>query len=216
MKQMKLTAVSLQRLFFAGIFILVVVSVFGFTALGKVLQNRALEVNHSQTDADIGSSNVKQLEQLNQDLESHKDVVQRAKQIVAESRSYQYQDQIVQDINSFASRAGITVLGYNFSGGSDTTNSNQGSSTPPPNTDTLGSASAVPQESKANIPAGVKTVTANITLKNPVPYSNFLQFLKLIEQNVTKMQITGISLSPDSGNPSQISNPTIGLIVYTR
>ncbi len=214
MKQVKLTAVSLQRLFLVGIFVLIVAAIFGFTALGDVLQNKALEVNHAQTDADIGSSNVKQLEKLNRDLESHEDIVQRAKQIVAESQSYQYQDQIVQDINSFAGRAGITILGYNFGGQDDTTSSTQGSR-PETSAATPGSPTDSPQ-SKTNIPAGVKTVTANITLKNPVPYSNFLRFLKLIEQNVTKMQITGISLSSDNNNPDQISNPTIGLIVYTR
>ena len=212
MKQVKLTAVNLQRLFLVGIFVLVVAAIFGFTALTKVLQSKAIEVNHAQTDADIGSNNVKELEQLNSDLQSHKDVVQRAKEIVAESKSYQYQNQIVQDINAFAARAGITILGYNFSG--DNTNSSSpdsslSSGTTQPSANTS-------EAQKTNIPAGVQTVTANITLKNPVPYNNFLRFLKLIENNVTKMQVTGVSLSPDSGHPDQISNPTIGLIVYTR
>lgn len=223
MKQVKLTAVSLQRLFLAGIFVLIIAAIFGFTALTKVLQNKAIEVNHAQADADIGSNNVKELEQLNNDLQTHKDVVQRAKQIVAESKSYQYQNQIVQDINSFANSAGITILGYNFSDDANSNSSSPGGSSPssssPPVSSPGGSGQSpsVPEPHAAsNIPAGVQAVTANITLKNPVPYTNFLRFLKLIEGNVTKMQVTGVSLSPDNGHSDQISNPTIGLIVYTR
>lgn len=217
MKKSQLTAVTLQRLFIAGIFLLIVGAIFGFTFLGKLLQDRALEVSHAQTDATIGSNNVKQLEQLNNSLKDNQEVVQRAKEIVAESRSYQYQDQIVQDINSFADRVGITVLGYNFSdGNTDTTGSASPapSPTPPTSSATSDSTAVTPHTSAA--PPGIKTVTANITLKNPVPYSNFLKFLKLIEQNVTKMQVTGVSLSPDAAHPDQISNPTIGLTVYVR
>ncbi len=216
MKKSKLTAVTLQRLFLIGIFLLVIGAVFGFIALGKVLESKALQVNHAQTDASIGSDNVKQLEQLNKDLKTHSDTVKRAKEIVADSKSYQYQDQIVQDINSFADRVGITVLGYNFTDnqdGSAPPTSTPGSTTtsPAPGSDVPGTT-----QSSNSTPPGIKTVTANITLKNPVPYASFLKFLKLIEQNVTKMQVTGVSLTPDTEHPGQISNPTIGLIVYVR
>ncbi len=224
MKKNQLTAVILQRLFLVGILLLVVGAVFGFTFLGKLLQDKAMQVSHAQTDASIGSNNVKQLEQLNKDLEKHKDVVQRAKEIVADSRSYQYQNQIIQDINSFADRVGITILGYDFSS-SDSASEGSPSSTPSSGSTSSSnsSPSSPPSPTSPNTtspssttPPGVRTVTAKITLKNPVPYTSFLKLLKLIEQNVTKMQVTGVALSPDASHPDQISNPTIGLIVYVR
>jgi len=74
-----------------------------------------------------------------------------------------------------------------------------------------------PTTTKTNTSStGLKSIAATITLRNPVPYRNYLTFLKLIEQNLTKMQITDVSIVPDKDDPNLINNPVIGLEVYIK
>lgn len=54
-----------------------------------------------------------------------------------------------------------------------------------------------------------------ITLDGPVPYETFLRFLRDIEANLTRMQVTSLALSPDA-NPAFIANPTLSMEVYIR
>ena len=43
-----------------------------------------------------------------------------------------------------------------------------------------------------------------------------MKFLHLIEQNLTKMQLSGISLTKDETSPSDISVSALNVEVYTR
>ncbi|MGH7196797.1 MAG: type 4a pilus biogenesis protein PilO [Candidatus Saccharimonadales bacterium] len=68
--------------------------------------------------------------------------------------------------------------------------------------------------------AGQKTDAAKtpfaVTLKGPLAYITFLRFLQDIEKNLTKIQVTSLALSPDTKNPNNITNPTVGLEVYLK
>lgn len=56
-----------------------------------------------------------------------------------------------------------------------------------------------------------------ITLKSPVSYIKFLQFLDAIEGNLPKMQVTGISIDrPINPSGDQISTDTITITVATK
>ncbi|MEO5499530.1 MAG: hypothetical protein ABIR46_03455, partial [Candidatus Saccharimonadales bacterium] len=106
------------------------------------------------------------------------------------------QDQIVQDIGSYASNAGLTVLGYDFIS--------------PVAAQTTG------KTAKPTAASGVKTVVATVSLKSPVPYDRYLKFLRLIEQNLTKMQVTQLDISNDLKTPGSISSPIVTVEVFVQ
>ena len=92
-------------------------------------------------------------------------------------------------MNRYAQLAGVTILGFEFP--------------------------IIPTTAQ-KATTGPKSIAATVTLQNPVEYTNYLKFLRLIEQNLTKMQITDITVAPDTKVPGQINNPVIGLQVYVR
>lgn len=161
---------------------------YGNQFLGQVVE----DTNRAKVDAEISDRNLAKLQQLETELDDMQTIVDRTQQIIAESSQYQYQDQIVRDINAFAARTGVTVTGYTFQDDEQSK-----------------SASTVKL-------SGVKTLVATVSLQAPVKYDNFLRFLKAIEQNLTKMQVTGVNISPDQEDLSAISNPSIGLIIYAK
>ena len=155
------------------------------------LSHYVVAVNHKKIDSEINEEALINAQRLSRALEQNKDNIDRASAIVADTKYYEYQDQIVRDITSYASTAGLTVLGFNFTGSTGSVK----------NTGSV---------------KGVKTVFASISLKSPVPYPNYLRFLKLIERNLTKMQITQLDVSSELKSLGQVSSPSITIEVYVR
>lgn len=186
MKKVTFDAVFLSWLFIGLIGLILIGAGLGCWQLQKILAAERLIADHAKIDANISAEELQKAHNLQLYLANHKDDVEKAATVVAETKTYQYQNQIVEDVNRFASIAGVTVLGYDF-----------------------------PVQAAAAT-KGVKTLQASVTLQNPVPYENYLRFLKLIEQNLTKMQITEISITPDEKVIGRINNPTVGLQVYVR
>ncbi len=219
MKNQKLNAVTLKYILIIGIIPLIGGSAFVVYSLFGTLEQKSKEASHAAIDSEVGTENIDHLQDLAAELQKNKDVATRAASIVADSRQYRYQDQIVNDINTYAKAAGVTILGFDFSEGGSNSESG-GTTTGSDNSTTSGSNTnqATTPQTTTQTPAaapGLKTVNASIQLDSPIPLTNFLIFLKYIEQNVTKMQITGVTLTP-ADNPSLITNPTINITVYTR
>lgn len=162
---------------------------YGVYTMHQKLSNYADEVNHLSIDSELNQQGIENAKKLRRVLDENQENVARAAAIVADTQYYQYQDQIVQDVTSYASASGLTVLGFDFS----TAN----------------------KSNKSRV-SGVKTVVATITLQNPVPYNNYLKLLKLIERNLTKMQVTQLDISNDLKAPGTISSPVITLEVYVQ
>ena len=148
-----------------------------------------MEVDHLKIDSEMNEQGIVNAQKLRVALAQNKNSVDRAAAIVADTKYYEYQDQIVQDISAYAAAANLTVLGFDFS---------------------------TAASSKASSVKGIKTMVATISLKSPVPYNNYLRFLKLIERNLTKMQVTQLDISNDLKSPGTISSPIITLEVYVR
>lgn len=190
MKNFRFDAVVLSWSLITLIALILLGAGVGSWQLQKILASERKLADHAKIDATISVDELRKAQNLQVYLETHKADVEKAATVVAETKTYQYQNQIVEDVNRYAAVAGVTVLGFNF-----------------------------PAQGTTAAPAGktsIKTLQATVTLQNPVPYTNYLRFLKLIEQNLTKMQITDISITPDTKIVGQINNPTIGLQVYVR
>lgn len=188
-KKSPLSAIGLRRIFITSIIFMIILLIFGFSWLSQRLEDQHREADHAKIDAEIARSNVAQLQQLRTYIDDNQATINRAEAIVSEAS--QYQHQVIRDIDTFASQTGVTVQGYNFEsaegGGASTTAA-----------------------------SGTIATNVTVTLKNPVSFTNYMRFLKAIEQNLTRMQVTGVSISPDGNDPHLVSNPQIGLEVYLK
>lgn len=194
MNSLKISSTTLVNWTLYGLILLLVIGVgFGAYVMHNSLSDFVTEVDHMKIDSEINEQGIDNAKRLRRALDDNKESVTRAAAIVADTKYYQYQDQIVEDISSYASASGLTVLGFDFS-----------------------SASSGPTGQTAPTSSGLKTVVATVSLKSPVPYENYLRFLKLIERNLTKMQITQLDISSDLKSPGTISSPIITLEVFVQ
>lgn len=194
-----MNAVLLGRIFMGVIVALLVGIGFGFVQITTMLDQQVTETDHIRIDRELANLEIDKLKKLQTELEKQQDVVKRASEIVATADAYQYQDQIVSDIGSYARQNGLTISGFDFSVAAG--------ATPAP---AAGSTSPV-----APKPGGTKT-SATITLKSPLPYKNFIKFISQLETNLTKIQITTITLNPDAKDPQLIINPVVGIEVFIK
>ena len=182
----------LATIFVALMIIGVIIFMLGYQQINVY----SLAAQETAQQASASSSTVHNLKLIQQELAQKSDIVDRASQLVAASQSYKYQDQIIQDINSYANAAGLRLDNITFE------------DTAAPTTTAM----------TAALPAGIKMTTATATLRNPVNYYKLLRFLHSLEQGVFKMSITGIDLSKGAtvGGPEDITSSPVKIEVYIR
>lgn len=192
----RLTATKLRLILILLMVLLVVGSAAGFWYFRQQLSAYASQVSIDNAAAASSSNDISQLQRLKAEMDNNQVAITRAQKIVADSSSYQYQAQIIDDLSSYAKAAHIQVTGFTFADGT----------TPSADQSTPG----VP-----TTPAGLKSITAVIDIKSPVDYHNIMNFLYSIELNLTKMNITSISLTKGASANQVIVNP-ISIEVYTQ
>lgn len=168
--------------------------IFAYSFLSKTSE----EVGKMQTEAIAVDAKIQNLLASKSQLDRNSDTVKKAKNIVSESKLYQYQNQIIKDLNTYADRAGIPIKAFSFQ------------NEPTTSTKTATSSKRTPAS-----PAGVKSTFVSIQLGDHIDYTKFLHFLSLIEKNVTRMQLLGVSISRGANN-HEISIQSLEVKVYTR
>lgn len=113
-----------------------------------------------------------------------------------------YQTAAATDFNRYAADNGITISSTDWK--ESASNASNGLATP--GMPTSGSSTLTPY----------KSYQATLTLKNPIVYDDYFKFLKAIETNAPKMQITEISVSPSSSKKNYITSDKLVVEVYTR
>lgn len=201
-----LTPTKLRGILLASLGLIIIGAGTIFYFANSSLRQVATTVSHKVADAEASRNNLDNLKKIEKFLSEQQTTIERVNSIVADSQSYQYQDQIIIDLNTYASQAGIAITSINF------TAAGAGAST---------DASAAPATTQTTTPApapaagGVKSTFVSVTVENPVDYESLLRFVKSIEQNLTKMQISKVSLSKGSeGN--DVSTDTLNIEVYIR
>lgn len=202
-----MTPVKLRIVLALSLVVLSILGVGVFTFGYGQLKQFAVSAQDVATKAQASQSSVRDLVATKKFLESNTDAVNRANQLAAESKSYVYQDQVISDINKYASEAGLAITNIAFTA---PTTAAVGGTPGTTSTPATGSTSATP--------AGVKSMTANVTVQNPTNYLAMLNFIHLIEQSLFRMQISqvGISTSGDDKNPNQVSSDILTIEVYVR
>lgn len=190
MKKQSLKATTLTSILIGIIFLIVAVTVVANWQLQKMLSDETTATNNLKRDAEASSSNLAKAKNLETYMNEHQADVARAASIVAQSQTYQYQNQIIEDITRYANSAGLRVLEFSF-----------------------------PDESSSGTKkqtGGLKSISVQVSLARPTEYLNFLRFLKFIEQNLTKMQVTEVSVRPSDDNPALIEATSLSLEVYVK
>lgn len=168
--------------------------IFAYSFLSKTSE----EVGKMQTEATAVDAKIQSLLASKSQLDRNSNTVKKAKNIVSESKLYQYQNQIIQDLNTYADRAGIPIKAFSFQ-----------------NEPTTSAKTAKSSKRTSTSPAGVKSTFVSIQLGDHIDYTKFLHFLSLIEKNVTRMQLSGVSISRGANN-HEISIQSLEVKVYTR
>ena len=168
--------------------------IFAYSFLSKTSE----EVGKMQTEATAVDAKIQSLLASKSQLDRNSDTVKKAKNIVSESKLYQYQNQIIQDLNTYADRTGIPIKSFSFQ-----------------NESTTSAKTATSSKQTSTSPAGVKSTFVSIQLGDHIDYTKFLHFLSLIEKNVTRMQLSGVSISRGANN-HEISIQSLEVKVYTR
>ena len=198
-----MTAVQLRMVLVGTIAAILILGGVGFYFIQSRLHDFAVSVSHANEDAETSVNDISILQGVQKKLADNQGNVERTKKIVADSKAYTYQDQIISDLNAYAARAGIAIASYTFNGG--------GATTTTPSTAASGTVGAAAQPT---IP-GLKSTTVSITLKPPTKYENLLNFVHSVEQNLTKMQISGISLTK-AQSPTEVSTNALSIEVYIQ
>lgn len=205
-KREKMTPAVTMRIVFALSLVLILVGMGGIVYFGyTMLQGTAEEVSKIQTEAKAVDAKVQNLARLEKEMEKYKDSVAKARQLVAETQQYQYQNQIINDLTTYANQSGVGIAGFTFTSGSAGAKSNSGSS----------GTSGTNNSSGSNSAAGPKSMKVSVRLNEKTEYMALLRFMHLIEQNLTRMQIASVSMSKAEG-VGQVSTQTLDVEVYVR
>ena len=200
MKKPQLSAVTFRLILSGSLVLITIIGVILFSLANNQMRQVATDVSHVVVDANASQDNLTTLEKIKKALASEQDIVARTSQIVAESKSYEYQDQIITDLNGYAQKAGISITNLDFSGAAGATKA---------------PASPAAPTAPAATTSGLHSTSVTVTIQNPVDYNNLLRFIKSIEQNLTKMQISKVSLSrAESG--SNVTSDAFAIEVYIK
>lgn len=167
---------------------------FLFAFATQTLQAKNTETDHAHSDAELAALNISYLKQLKTKLASDHDIITKTAKIVSDSQSYTFQDQFIDDLTSYANYAKVRIDNIDFG-------TKPGD--PPP---TASSASATK----------LKRTLVIVQIANDTPYNSILLFIRSIEMNLTKMQLSKVSFSPKKGDPEITSGPRIEIEVYLR
>lgn len=191
---------SVARIIMALLLLVILAAMVGSVIVAySFLSKTSDDVGKLQTEAISIESKIQNLLALKSQLDKNSEIAKKAKNIVSESKMYQYQNQIIQDLSTYADRAGISIRSFTFQSESTATKSTTSTSKKPTGV----------------APAGVKSTFVSIQLGENIDYVRFLHFLDLIEKNVTRMQLSGISISRGVNN-NELLVQALEVKVYTR
>ncbi len=203
-----ITAPKLRLILIATIVLLIIAGGFGFAFAREQLVKRAADVAIATASEKESKKNKDALRSIESKLSENRDEVKRTSEIVAPLDNFEYQVRIIKDVQAYAAKAGVTIRGFSFT--SDVAAAGSASGT------TSGSAAAA-SGTAATSPAisGLKKVTTTVELESPIGYKNVMNFLYYLENNLTKMQLQGVSLTRDPAK-NEITAGALNLEVYVK
>ncbi len=165
-------------------------SCVGFYYIQQYLAKYSSTINTS-TANDYSNVTAAEIQSLQQKLTSLQNTIGKASDIIIGRDNYQ--NQAIQDINKYAADSGVSISG-GFSFTRPTTAKN----------------------SLRLFSGSSDTDPVVFNIENPVEYSRYLKFIRLIETNIPLMQLSGINLSRSESTKTAITSDPISIEVYTK
>lgn len=205
-KATHMTATRLRIILAASLFVIlgIISTVFYFGR--EQLANLATDVSHAHIDADASSQNLNTLRTLKQNLDKNASIATRANQLAANSADYDYQNQIINDLESYSHATGVGITGIDFSAGGTTA---------APSGPAISSSGSGGGGSPVSSVAS-KTTSVVVGIQSPVDYASLLNFVHAIEQNLPKLQIARLSLSRATSSSDKVTISSIAIQMYIK
>lgn len=211
MSKREMNATKLRLLLIGALFLMIVICGAVFSFGYSLLSEKAKETSRVATEANASNSKVQQLAATKKLLDNNTRAMERASKIVTNSESYVYQDQIIDDLNRIARKSGIQIIDITFTDAAIVGGTSAQPSTSTPSTPATPAA--------APLTGGVKAVSASVKISDKVQYDKMLDFLYAVEQNLTKMAISKVSLRKADGlidGKPAVSTEQLTIEVYMR
>lgn len=222
MKKQGLTPVKLRLILSIMLFVTTGVSGSIFYFANSQLTTVANDVSHTAADAKASQNNIQALQTIQKELIKQQDTIKQVDNITADSQSYNYQNQIINDLNTYANRSGITITNIDFAasaaaGGGTSSGTAAPSAAAPAaggsNATTTAPVGGAAASGTGGAVSGLKLATISITLKTPVDYKSLLNFFNMIEQSLPKLQIAKVNLTKATqGNG--VTSEVLSIAVY--
>lgn len=194
MNKTGMSATKLRATLGTFVVLIIVITGVGFYFTQDLLTKQAAEVNSIILTSMAGSGDSQSVTELQKAIKDMQPAVEKANAIITPSASYT--EQIISSLNKIASQSGVVIADYSFA---DSSTAKTGAAAPTPST--IG---------------GVQIKSATVTITNPVQYSSLLKFIRLIETNLPKMQISGINVARDTSSGGSVTVQPLTVEVYTR
>lgn len=190
MKKNKMKATTLRTTMTIIIIIVIGLSAFGFYYLQGKLNTYAVSVGQTVSESTAGGgSSTQTIKKIQANIADIQAIADKSASITASSLDYQ--NQMITDLNKYASNNGISIIDYNFSQPTTTSKS-------------------------SGLTGGTGTSFITITLSNPISYTGLIKFLESIETNLPKMQLTGITITHDQNTSGTVTVTPLTIEVYTK
>lgn len=170
---------------------IVIIGAFvGAYYLNGFLIQKKDEVSKVENDVVANESSIGLAQALEQYIKNNRKDIDLVKKVVSDTKEYQYQDDIINDIVTYAAQTGLKLLSVTFPTSTSSSSSKDKS-------------------------APVKTMQAVIEIDKEFSYDKYINFIYKIEQNISKMKILQISI--DLGKEAgSITGSSIKLEVYVK
>lgn len=241
LKHVSFSPVVAERLLVGGGLLLCVLLSVNFNLGISTLKSQQNELNETRSSLDMEKNNKTAIKKLSEYLNENRVSIEKTSLIMAnigvssdfEQRtgtdprddSATFQEQFIYDVQNYANQVGTGVAIYSFpeqatapgtSGTAQTPQSTGTTNNAAPSSGSTGTTAAQPKKT-LSIPSTIQATDINITFKESglIPYTSFLKFLKLLENNTTRMHISSITLQP-SDQPGQLSQASMDITIYSR
>lgn len=191
-KEKQLKATSLRTFLIISIFLLLTISVVGFYFTQNYLRELAVKNLPQDTNTTATNTTTSDTEAIQAEVAKYQDIGNKSSSFFASSQTHQ--NQITNDIKSYASVSGININNLSF---------DQSTSS---NSDSRSTSSS----------GGLNSKNVIITIENPVQFTKLMKFIKGIESNLPKMQVSNISITPSSSSKEAVSVEPITIDYYVR
>lgn len=210
----QLTARKLRMLLFAVMILVIAATVGGFIFAHKNLVGYATTISQLNANADSGDQSIATLRELEKRLESEQDTKQAAREVVADSQSFA--DRVVGDVTKIAAESGVTLSSFEFvntpAAGATAPSATPGAAAPIAPT-TPGATPATSPTATA-VPSGVSQKSISVTLGSPLTYDQLLAFIRRVESNDLKLQISAVNITKSADGT--VGTQTFSIGAYVR